>query len=130
MLGEFTPWHSNGKMHCHLRPVGLSATSVNGNNPARIAGSIVRREGTSGARTTVDSCALGRMWRDSGEVEGGPHNPDPPPVLRGWGALMYNERAKCHAATLTPRLVWKQRTFWPPPCASREHMGPHRDTST
>ena len=35
----------------------------------------------------------------------------PPPVLRGWPALMYNEQAKCLAAVrlLKPRLMTKCR---------------------
>ena len=87
VLGEFTPWHANGKMHCDLRPA------------EHAAGSVRRRNALTGAVSRVDACRLGRMWRDAGGDEGGPHDPKPPPVLRGWSALMYNEHAKCMVAT-------------------------------
>ena len=42
--------------------------------------------------------AASRFW------QGKHFNPRPPQMMRGWAALMYNERAKCLAATrlLTP----------------------------
>lgn len=90
VLGEFTPWHSNGKMHCHLRAIS---------NATREAGAATRKNGLTGESRTVDVCALGRIWRDAGREEGGRHDPTPPSMLRGWGAIMYNEHAKCAAAT-------------------------------
>lgn len=105
VLGEFTPWHANGKMHCHLIPTPPPAKGAR--HGGRVTGSIVRRDGLTGATRSVDTCLLGRMWREAGGwgEEGGPHDPNPPAVLRGWHALMYNERAKCLAATrlLAPR---------------------------
>ena len=113
VLGEFTPWHANGKMHCDLRPVAQSdswsaaAASIapkdgskkkSSKDHDRVAGALRRRDGLSGETHTVDVCAMGRMWQEHGREEGGPHNPMPPPVLRGWPALMYNEQAKCLAA--------------------------------
>ena len=116
VLGEFTPWHANGKMHCDLRPVSqgdtwtAAAASIaprgNGSSSRRkaakaerVPGSLRRRDGLSGETHTVDACAMGRLWQEHGREEGGPHDPRPPAVLRGWPALMYNEQAKCLAAT-------------------------------
>ena len=98
MLGEFTPWHTNGKMHCDLRPPEASAVQLyrNQNTIADLVRS--RRDAVTNKRTTVDVCRLGRLWESRGREEGGPFDPKPPPVLRNWRQLMYNEKAKCAMA--------------------------------
>ena len=89
-LGEFTPWHSNGKMHCDMRPL----------NPSKLVpGATRRRQGVTGETHWIDMCRLGRQWSEAGAEEGGQTGLETPAVLRGWPALMYNERSKCMAAT-------------------------------
>ena len=117
VLGEFTPWHANGKMHCDMHPLrapfgrGRSDRSPS----ATPRGATYRRNGLSGKRDHVDACYLGRVWREHGEREGGKFDPRPPQVLRGWPALMYNERAKCLAAT----------KLLAPPRRARERLQKH-----
>ena len=122
-LGEFTPWHSNGKMMCDLRPPVAEATprfvaernrTVASSATARAMtkpkeGLVRRRDGLTGAVRTVDTCRLGRLWRDAGPEEGGSREGPSPPILRNWPFYMYNERAKCRAAVehLRP-LSWRR----------------------
>ena len=60
-----------------------------------------------GSRIPTDACRLGRLWLDAGVHEGGVVSQSTPAVLRGWPHLMYNEHAKCGAATklLKPALI-------------------------
>lgn len=98
ILGEFTPWHSNGKMHCDMRPLDDRSLQP---------GATRRRDGATGEPHWVDACRLGRLWLDAGVHEGGVVSQSTPAVLRGWPHLMYNEHAKCGAATklLKPALI-------------------------
>ena len=108
VLGEFTPWHANGKMHCHMRR--LTANQVN----ATQSHFIFRRDGLTNEMHRVDPCQLGRQWREYGPAEGGSFDPRPPHSLRGWGALMFNEEAKCAAAIKLLRPTRMDRASLPP----------------
>ena len=103
MLGEFTPWHTNGKMHCDLRPPETHAVRLYRNQNAVGAHELSavmrpRRNALTNKHETIDACRLGRLWDARGADEGGHFDPRPPPVLRNWPHLMYNERAKCQLA--------------------------------
>lgn len=99
-LGEFTPWHSNGKMHCDMRVL----------DPKQLMpGAVRRRDGRTARPHWVDACRLGRLWYAAGEVEGGHSTQSTPAVLRGWPQLMYNEHAKCVASTKLLKPVMRGR---------------------
>ena len=89
-LGEFTPWHSNGKMHCDMRQL---------DSRHLLPGATRRRHGTTGEQHWVDMCRLGRIWYEKDELEGGVARGSTPAAMRGWPMLMYNEHGKCLAAT-------------------------------
>ena len=105
VLNEFTPWHSNGRAHCDLRPLfAQNATPPAG--AVKVANAL---RAASARRDLVDVCRLGRLWRAAGAEEGGPISRPVPPVLRNWRTLLKNDKAKCELAKqyLTP-LSWRQ----------------------
>ena len=101
VLGEFTPWHTNGKMHCDLRPVPVGVLQN---------GTVYLRNGLTRRVELVDACRLGRLWREAGEQEGGTLDMHPPPwPLRTWEKLADNDDAKCHLATsLLAPSAWRK----------------------
>lgn len=120
VLGEFTPLHSDGKMHCDLRPLQPSAsttpTTQGQPSSTKVVGAIRRRNGNSGQVDLVDACRLGRLWLESGHDEGSDGQPmrvKQPNILRGWPLLMYNEAAKCKVA-LRMMPVGRSRTLHQP----------------
>ena len=118
MLGEFTPWHTGGRMHCDMRPLpsqplgqSSSQSSSSSSSIQGPKGTARRRHGLTHQIDTVDVCTLGRMWRAAGIEEGGTlrsHQP-PPSALRNWERLMEDDHAKCRlaAAHLAP-VSWRR----------------------
>jgi len=88
VLGEFTPWHTNGKVHCDSRNI-------------LVPGEVHPR---------VDYCTLGKRWKryrpsdDNerlGSFEGGwlpPHTQTTPPAIEGWQSFAFDDSQKCELA--------------------------------
>lgn len=107
VLGEFTPWHTSGRMHCHMPRVDEHEADA---AARQRVGTARLRDGRTGATHTVDVCSLGRMWREAalganeGRLlalkEGGAlgRGLPTPPVLRGWPELLKDDQAKCGLA--------------------------------
>jgi len=88
VLGEFTPWHTNGKVHCDSRNI-------------LVPGEVHPR---------VDYCTLGKRWKryrpsdDNerlGSFEGGwlpPHTQTTPAAIEGWQSFAFDDSQKCELA--------------------------------
>jgi hypothetical protein len=100
MLGEFTPWHANGKAHCVVRPGFVNRTIST--NRTRAAWTHSGRNDRVVA--PPDMCQLGRLWnsfRRGTLSEGGPYLSAArrtPTAITGWEQLLSNDSQKCKAA--------------------------------
>lgn len=83
VLGEFTPWHANGKTHCVVNVIKKSVRTPSGR----------------GVLPSYDTCELGRLWNRftlRGQIEGGPNTSvKTPRAIRNWRSLMADESLKC-----------------------------------
>lgn len=119
VLNEFTPWHTNGRAHCDLRPVSVgvavgprssSTANTSSGGPPLPAGALHLRNALTQQIDHVDACRLGRLWQLAGAEEGGPTARTVPEVLRNWPSLLSDDKAKCALAYAHLRpMAWRQR---------------------
>ena len=84
VLGEFTPWHTNGKMHCDIREILTPGQT----------------------QPTLDLCTLGKRWdrfrqEPYNSNEGGPwekRHATTPPGIQGWQDYIFDDNKKCELA--------------------------------
>ncbi|KAL1505067.1 hypothetical protein AB1Y20_008827 [Prymnesium parvum] len=84
VLGEFTPWHTNGKMHCDVREMLLPGQE----------------------KPILDMCTLGKRWdrfrqEPINSNEGGPweaRHLQTPPGIEGWQEIIHDDEKKCRMA--------------------------------
>lgn len=97
VIGEFTPWHSKGKVHC-----------------------VTTSNHTSNASGAFDPCQMGRIWSSFRQrynsIEGGRFGAASrvtPMGILGWERILENDTRKCQVAVSMLRPERRPAASWP-----------------